>query len=211
MTMRHGERDIFREVGARQALFSNSRGLLTNGASERRDAKAKETRRMAERTITGPPVGDVITEMQPAAAPRNRRAFSFTHSPWRAGWFAIRGAVVKDGRRDRSSPSLDRRGGYTRIVKLGQRPGGRGAGPLSSSSRGRRDARLRQETGPRQGRASKAKAARVFGFASHRRAADKAEKNSAPAETSCQGEAGQGHVARPRSPDRRTAVPLWEH
>src|SRR6266481_307414 len=106
--MRHRRAGVHlsRPSAHRKALFSNLvAALLTNESIRTTDAKAKETRRLAERTITwARRVGDVLTKKPD------------------------RGAVLNLF--DELAPRfLARRGGYTRIVKLGQRPGD--AAPMS--------------------------------------------------------------------------------
>jgi large subunit ribosomal protein L17 len=106
-------------------LFSNLVGaLFTYERIRTTDAKAKETRRLAERTITwARRLGDVLTKDAEKRTPEESRAWC-TPCAWPAGWCANRGAVVKLF--DEIGPRfLSRHGGYTRIVKVGQRPGTR--------------------------------------------------------------------------------------
>ena len=85
---------LSRTSAHRKALFSNLiAALFTHERIRTTDAKAKETRRLAERTIT-----------------------------WARRVVRDRGAVVKLF--DELAPRyFGRQGGYTRIVKLPQRPG----------------------------------------------------------------------------------------
>ena len=129
--MRHRKAGVHlsRTSAHRKALFSNLvAALLTNERIRTTDAKAKETRRLAERTITwARRVGDVLSKK------KDRRTIEESARVVHAVRMARRvvrdrGAVVKLF--DEIAPRfLGRRGGYTRIVKLGQRPGD--AAPMS--------------------------------------------------------------------------------
>jgi large subunit ribosomal protein L17 len=129
--MRHRRAGVHlsRTSAHRQALFSNLvAALLTNESIRTTDAKAKETRRLAERTITwARRVGDVLTKK--ADRRSTEESARVVHAIRMARRVVRdRGAVVKLF--DEIAPRfLDRRGGYTRIVKLGQRPGD--AAPMS--------------------------------------------------------------------------------
>ena len=110
-------------------MFSNLvAALLTNERIKTTDAKAKETRRLAERTITwARRVGDILTKKV------DRRTKDESARVVHAVRMARR--VVRDRSAvtklfDEIAPRfLARRGGYTRIVKIGQRPGD--AAPMS--------------------------------------------------------------------------------
>ena len=110
-------------------MFSNLvAALLTNERIKTTDAKAKETRRLAERTITWARwVGDILTKKV------DRRTKDESARVVHAVRMARR--VVRDRSAvtklfDEIAPRfLARRGGYTRIVKIGQRPGD--AAPMS--------------------------------------------------------------------------------
>jgi len=129
--MRHHRAGVHlsRTSSHRKALFSNLvAALFTNEAIRTTDAKAKETRRLAERTITwARRVGDVLTKKP------DRRSTEESARVVHAVRMARR--VVRDRYAvlklfDELAPRyLARRGGYTRIVKLGQRPGD--AAPMS--------------------------------------------------------------------------------
>jgi large subunit ribosomal protein L17 len=110
-------------------LFSNLvAALLTNERIRTTDAKAKETRRLAERTITwARRVGDVLTKKPDRRS--SEESARVVHAVRMARRVVRdRGAVLKLF--DELAPRyLARRGGYTRIVKLGQRPGD--AAPMS--------------------------------------------------------------------------------
>jgi len=129
--MRHQRAGVHlsRTSAHRKALFSNLvAALLTNERIRTTDAKAKETRRLAERTITwARRVGDVLTK-KPDRRSKEESA-SVVHAIRMARRVVNdRGAVLKLF--DEIAPRfLGRRGGYTRIVKLGQRPGD--AAPMS--------------------------------------------------------------------------------
>jgi large subunit ribosomal protein L17 len=110
-------------------LFSNLvAALLTHEKIRTTDAKAKETRRLAERTITwARRVGDVLTKKPDRRS--SEESARVVHAVRMARRVVRdRGAVLKLF--DELAPRyLARRGGYTRIVKLGQRPGD--AAPMS--------------------------------------------------------------------------------
>src|SRR5262249_3011320 len=129
--MRHHRAGVHlsRTSSHRKALFSNLvAALFTNEAIRTTDAKAKETRRLAERTITwARRVGDVLTKKPERRS--NEESARVVHAVRMARRVVRdRGAVLKLF--DEIAPRyLARRGGYTRIVKLGQRPGD--AAPMS--------------------------------------------------------------------------------
>jgi large subunit ribosomal protein L17 len=120
---------LSRTSAHRQALFSNLvAALLTNERIRTTDAKAKETRRLAERTITwARRVGDILTKKPDRRS--SEESARVVHAVRMAKRVVRdRGAVMKLF--DELAPRfLARRGGYTRIVKLGQRPGD--AAPMS--------------------------------------------------------------------------------
>ena len=129
--MRHRKAGVHlsRTSAHRKALFSNLiAALFTNERIRTTDAKAKETRRLAERTITwARRVGDVLTKKE------DRRSTEESARVVHAVRMARR--LVRDRTAvlklfDEIAPRFaGRRGGYTRIVKLGQRPGD--AAPMS--------------------------------------------------------------------------------
>jgi large subunit ribosomal protein L17 len=129
--MRHQRAGVHlsRTSAHRRALFSNLvAALLTNERIRTTDAKAKETRRLAERTITwARRVGDVLTKKPERRS--DEESARVVHAVRMARRVVRdRGAVLKLF--DEIAPRfLGRRGGYTRIVKLGQRPGD--AAPMS--------------------------------------------------------------------------------
>jgi large subunit ribosomal protein L17 len=120
---------LSRTSAHRQALFSNLvAALFTHERIRTTDAKAKETARLAERTITwARRVGDVLTKKPDRRS--DEEAARVVHAIRMARRVVRdRGAVVKLF--DEIAPRfLARRGGYTRIMKLGQRPGD--AAPMS--------------------------------------------------------------------------------
>jgi large subunit ribosomal protein L17 len=120
---------LSRPSAHRQALFSNLvAALFTYERIRTTDAKAKETRRLAERTITwARRVGDILGKK---ADRRSQEESARVVHAVRMARRVVRdrGAVLKLF--DELAPRyLARRGGYTRIVKLGQRPGD--AAPMS--------------------------------------------------------------------------------
>jgi large subunit ribosomal protein L17 len=129
--MRHQRAGVHlsRTSAHRKALFSNLvAALLTNERIRTTEAKARETRRLAERTITwARRVGDVLTKKpERRSSEESARVVHAVRMARRV--VRDRGAVLKLF--DEIAPRfLGRRGGYTRIVKLGQRPGD--AAPMS--------------------------------------------------------------------------------
>ena len=123
--MRHRRAGVHlsRTSAHRQALFSNLvAALFTNERIRTTDAKAKETRRLAERTITwARRVGDVLTKKpERRSTEESARVVHAVRMARRV--VRDRGAVVKLF--DELAPRFaGRAGGYTRIVKLDQRPG----------------------------------------------------------------------------------------
>jgi large subunit ribosomal protein L17 len=129
--MRHQRAGVHlsRTSAHRKALFSNLvAALFTHERIRTTEVKAKETRRLAERTITwARRLGEVLTKKPDRRTPEERA--KVVH--------AVRMArrVVRDRTAvlklfDEIGPRyLARAGGYTRIVKLSQRPGD--AAPMS--------------------------------------------------------------------------------
>jgi large subunit ribosomal protein L17 len=129
--MRHQRagKTLSRTTAHRKALFSNLvSALFTYERIRTTDAKAKETRRIAERTITwARRLGDVL--VKPADKRTAEESARVVHAVRMARRIVRdRAAIVKLF--DEIGPRyLARRGGYTRIVKIGQRPGD--AAPMS--------------------------------------------------------------------------------
>jgi large subunit ribosomal protein L17 len=123
--MRHRKAGVHlsRTSAHRQALFSNLvAALFTNERIRTTDAKAKATRRLAERTITwARRVGDVLTKKpERRSTEESARVVHAVRMARRV--VRDRGAVLKLF--DELAPRFaGRAGGYTRIVKLDQRPG----------------------------------------------------------------------------------------
>lgn len=111
--MRHlnAGRKLNRSASHRRALFRNLvTALLERERIKTTDAKAKETRRLAERMITLGKEGTLAAR---------RRALTFVQSR----------AVVKKLFDDIAPRFKERNGGYTRIIKIGIRHGD--AAPIS--------------------------------------------------------------------------------
>lgn len=129
--MRHQRAGVHlsRTSAHRKALFANLVAALFNEERIRTtDAKAKETRRLAERTITwARRLGDVLTKKPEKRTPEeSARVVHAVRMARRT--VRNRDAVLKLF--DEIGPRyLGRPGGYTRIVKIGQRPGD--AAPMS--------------------------------------------------------------------------------
>jgi large subunit ribosomal protein L17 len=102
--------------------------LLTNERIQTTDAKAKETRRLAERTITwARRVGDILSKKADRRTPDE--SARVVHAV-RMARRVVRDRVAVTKLFDDIAPRYAaRRGGYTRIVKIGQRPGD--AAPMS--------------------------------------------------------------------------------
>jgi large subunit ribosomal protein L17 len=129
--MRHQRAGLHlsRTSAHRRALFSNLiASLFTYERIQTTDAKAKETRRLAERTITlARRLGDVLTK-EPENRTPDERARVVHAVRLARRWVRDRGAVVKLF--DEIGPRyLGRPGGYTRIIKVGNRAGD--AAPVS--------------------------------------------------------------------------------
>src|ERR671928_2031105 len=129
--MRHQKAGLHlsRTAAHRKALFSNLvAALFTHERIRTTDAKAKETRRLAERTITwARRLGDVLTKKPDKRTPEERARV--VHAVRMARRMVKdRFAVLKLF--DEIGPRyLSRPGGYTRLVKIGQRVGD--AAPMS--------------------------------------------------------------------------------
>jgi large subunit ribosomal protein L17 len=107
--MRHQRkgRKLGRDSAHRKALMSNLAGaLFTHGRIRTTEAKAKELRPVAERLIT-------LARRDPTDVAAQRQAVAFLRSK----------DVVHNLFHLVGPRFTDRPGGYTRIVKLGPRPG----------------------------------------------------------------------------------------
>jgi large subunit ribosomal protein L17 len=129
--MRHQRAGVHlsRTSAHRKALFSNLvAALFTNERIRTTDAKAKETRRLAERTITwARRLGDVLIKKPEKRSPEE--SARVVHAV-RMARRMVRDRVAVLKLFDEIGPRyLSRAGGYTRIVKIGQRPGD--AAPMS--------------------------------------------------------------------------------
>jgi large subunit ribosomal protein L17 len=129
--MRHQRAGLHlsRTSAHRQALFSNLvAALFTHERIKTTDAKAKETRRLAERTITwARRLGDVLTK---DADKRNEQEKAQVVHAVRMARRVVRDRTAVVKLFDEIGPRyLGRHGGYTRIMKVGQRPGD--AAPMS--------------------------------------------------------------------------------
>jgi large subunit ribosomal protein L17 len=129
--MRHRRAGVHlsRTAAHRKALFSNLVAALFNEERIRTtDVKAKETRRLAERTITwARRLGDVLTKKPDRRTPEeSARVVHAVRMARRTvrDRYAVLKLFEEIGPRYLSRP-----GGYTRIVKLGQRVGD--AAPMS--------------------------------------------------------------------------------
>ncbi len=150
--MRHRKAGVHlsRTSAHRQALFSNLvAALFTNERIRTTDAKAKETRRLAERTITwARRVGDVLGKKpERRTTEESARVVHAVRMARRV--VRDRGAVVKLF--DEIAPRfMGRHGGYTRIVKLDQRPGD--AAPMSLLELVDSESAAPAETAPAKGK-----------------------------------------------------------
>jgi large subunit ribosomal protein L17 len=129
--MRHQKAGLHlsRTPAHRKALFSNLvAALFTHERIRTTDAKAKETRRLAERTITwARRLGDVLTKKADARTPEE--SARVVHAV-RMARRVVRDRIAVVKLFDEIGPRyLGRPGGYTRIMKIGARPGD--AAPMS--------------------------------------------------------------------------------
>jgi large subunit ribosomal protein L17 len=129
--MRHQKAGLHlsRKPAHRKALFSNLvAALLTHERIRTTDAKAKETRRLTERTITwARRLGDVLTKDADKRTPQE--SARVVHAV-RMARRVVRDRIAVVKLFDEIGPRyLARPGGYTRIVKIGARPGD--AAPMS--------------------------------------------------------------------------------
>jgi large subunit ribosomal protein L17 len=123
--MRHQRAGVHlsRTSAHRKALFSNLiAALFTNERIRTTDAKAKETRRLAERTITWARRVEDVLGKKPERRTTEESARVVHAVRMARRVVRDRGAVLKLF--DELAPRYSgRHGGYTRIVKLVQRPG----------------------------------------------------------------------------------------
>src|SRR6185295_4126209 len=129
--MRHRKAGVrlSRTSAHRKALFSNLvAALFMNERIRTTDAKAKETRRLTERTITwARRLGDVLTKDADKRTPEE--SARVVHAV-RMARRVVRDRIAVVKLFDEIGPRyLARQGGYTRIVKIGARPGD--AAPMS--------------------------------------------------------------------------------
>ena len=129
--MRHRRAGVHlsRTAAHRKALFSNLvAALLTNERIRTTDAKAKETRRLAERTITwARRLGDILVKKADRRTPDE--SARVVHAVRMARRIVRDRTAVTKLFNEIGPRYLARRGGYTRIVKIGQRVGD--AAPMS--------------------------------------------------------------------------------
>ena len=120
---------LSRTAAHRKALFSNLvAALLTNERIQTTDAKAKETRRLAERTITwARRLGDILVKKADRRTPDE--SARVVHAVRMARRIVRDRTAVTKLFNEIGPRYLARRGGYTRIVKIGQRHGD--AAPMS--------------------------------------------------------------------------------
>ena len=105
MRHRRSGRKLGRDAAHRKALYANLAGaLIEHGRIKTTEAKAKEVRPIAEQMITLGRRGDLASR---------RRALAYLRSQ----------EVVHTLFADVAPRFADRPGGYSRIVKLGPRPG----------------------------------------------------------------------------------------
>ncbi|HBO83875.1 MAG: 50S ribosomal protein L17 [Deltaproteobacteria bacterium GWC2_42_11] len=105
--MRHNrdEKRFDRRVGHLRCMMANlTNSLFIHGRIKTTTAKAKELRSIAEKMVTLGKKGNLASERRAAAFMRDK-------------------SVVKKLFKEISPKYKDRNGGYTRILKLGVRPG----------------------------------------------------------------------------------------
>lgn len=178
---KHG-RKLGRKSAARHALMSNLvASLIEHERIQTTDAKAKELRRLAERTITwATSVGDVVEARekngdQLQASDRARLVHAV-----RMARRVLKQRLVLEKLFDEVGPRLrGRPGGYTRIMKLGYRHGD--AAPISIIELVDRAEPAKPEPEKRGGKPAKAEAApRPEPAKTAKRAEAKAEAKSEP-------------------------------
>jgi large subunit ribosomal protein L17 len=129
--MRHQKagRTLGRKAAHRHALFSNLVAALVKAERIRTtDAKAKELKRLAERTITwGTSLGDLLTR-EPDALSADEKAKVVHHMRMARRVLKEPEALAKLFR-EIAPRYLGRPGGYTRVLKIGHRVGD--AAPMS--------------------------------------------------------------------------------
>jgi large subunit ribosomal protein L17 len=197
--MRHQKagRTFGRRADHRHAMMSNLvASLILAERIRTTDAKAKELRRLVERTITwGTSLGDLLTRAQDKMS-ADERALVVHHMRMARRVCKQPEALAKLFR-DVAPRFLGRPGGYTRILKLGQRPGD--AAPVSlieligaelkhateeKPAKGKgKAAEPRDEGGekPAKGKKAKAAAAEEKPAKGKKAKADKGEKAEKPA------------------------------
>lgn len=129
--MRHQKagRTFGRRADHRHAMMSNLvASLILAERLRTTDAKAKELRRLAERTITwGTSLGDLLTRGEDKLSTDERARV--VHHMRMARRVCKHPEALAKLFRDVAPRFLGRPGGYTRILKIGQRPGD--AAPVS--------------------------------------------------------------------------------
>jgi large subunit ribosomal protein L17 len=161
--MRHlnAGRKLNRSASHRRALFRNLvTALLERERIKTTDAKAKETRRLAERMITLGKEGTLAAR---------RRALTFVQSR----------AVVKKLFEDIAPRFKERSGGYTRIIKIGIRHGD--AAPVSVIELVTRAADLEATEGDKKKRRGAPRGQKAPGKAGKAEATAKAPRKRAAA------------------------------
>jgi large subunit ribosomal protein L17 len=123
--MRHAKagRKLGRSSAHRRAMYRNMvTSLLECERIRTTEAKAKELRRYAEKTITGCLRVQELLEKQPQSRTRDEQA-RVVHAMRMAGRMVRSRDVIDKLFREIAPRYKDRPGGYTRIVKLGRRVG----------------------------------------------------------------------------------------
>jgi len=187
--MRHQRAGVHlsRTSAHRKALFSNLvAALFNNERIQTTDAKAKETRRLAERTITwARRLGDVLTKTPEKRTPEE--SARVVHAVRMARRMVRdRFAVLKLF--DEIGPRyLSRPGGYTRLVKVGQRVGD--AAPMSLLELIPADgAPAKKEEAPAKGKGAKAEGGEKKAAAKTEGGEKKAAAKKPAAKKSAEGE-----------------------
>lgn len=123
--MRHQKsgRKLGRNASHRRAMYRNMvTSLLEHGRIRTTEAKAKELRKFAERTISkGMRLGDVLEK--PADKRSREEQARVVHAMRMAGRMVRSREVLNRLFSDIVPSFKGRAGGYTRIMKMGRRPG----------------------------------------------------------------------------------------
>jgi large subunit ribosomal protein L17 len=204
--MRHQKsgRTFGRRADHRHAMFSNLvSSLILSERIRTTDAKAKELKRLAERTITwGVSLGDILTRPEDKLSADERARL--VHHMRMARRVCKQPEALAKLFRDVAPRYLDRPGGYTRVLKIGQRLGDAAPVSLVELLPGENAPVVEEPKGKGKGKA-KAKVEETA------EAAPKAKggkaKAARPAKSESRASRGKGRAEGGDKPVRRTRAP----